>query len=309
MPIANGSESADPSRPAPIPNSLHNAKPFRRQSVRGVGADVLLEHATPNNLGPHVHAQWQITIVPPGAAVEIGWRSPSGKTEKRRILGGDVWLLPPGWTHSARWMERATFIVLYLDELWVRKYFPLLPQGSTITGLTEYVAANPLIADLCRELRQLADTANGPTDWKVASAGSHLATLLLQAHLMLEGGVFRPPSALVGKILNNLRSHIAERSNERVPIAQMAGQFGISDRHLRRIFRQATGVSPQEWVMAEKVKKAAQLLLEGDSVKETVEQAGFTSESHLHRAMFRVYGISPTAFRKQAQASAVPSRA
>ncbi len=61
--------------------------------------------------------------------------------------------------------------------------------------------------------------------------------------------------------------------------------------------------------MAEKVKLAAHLLIEGLGVKETVEQAGFTSESHLHRAMFRVYGASPTAFRKQAQMARLPARA
>lgn len=306
---ADGGRPNEPALPARITNSLHNAKPFRRQPVRGVGADVLIEHATPNNLGPHRHGQWQVSIVPPGAAVEISWQTSAGKWEQRRILGGDVWLLPPEWTHTARWNEPADFIVLYPEALWVQKYFPQLRRESVINTLTEYVAAIPVIADLCRELRQLADASNGPTDWRVAAAGSHLATVLLQAHLMLVDGVFRPPSALVVKILDNLREHLVERNNERVPIAEMAGRFGISDRHLRRIFRQATGVSPQEWVMAEKVKQAVHLLVEGGSVKETVEQAGFTSESHLHRAVFRVFGVSPTAFRKQAQAAAVPSHA
>ena len=309
MQNANGGNSNEPAVSARIPNALHNAKPFRRQPVRGVGADVLIEHAIPNSLGPHLHEQWQIAVVPPGAAVEVTWRTSAGRSEKRRILGGDVWLLPPEWMHTSSWNETADFIILYVEAFWVQRYFPQLRLEAAITKLTEYVAAIPVIADLCRELRQLAEASNGPTDWRVAAAGSHLATVLLQAHLVLVDGVYRPPSALVERILSNLRMHLAERNNERVPIAEMAGRLGVSDRHLRRIFRKATGVSPQEWLMAEKVKQAANLLTEGGSVKETVERAGFTSESHLHRAMFRVYGVSPTAFRKQAQAVAVPSRA
>lgn len=303
---ANGGKAIERVFPARIPNSLHNAKPFQRQPVRGVGADVFIERAAPNSLGPHRHGQWQVAIVPPGAAAEITWDTAAGKSEKRRVLGSDVWLLPPEWNHTARWNEPADFIILYPEAAWVREFFPQLRHESAVTSLTEYAAAIPVIADLCRELRQLAPAPNGPSDWRVAAAGSHLAAALLEAHLKLVDGVFRPPSALVQKILGNLREHLAERNSERVPIAKMAVRFGVSDRHLRRIFRQATGVSPQEWVMAEKVKHAARLLADGGSVKETAERAGFTSESHLHRAVYRVYGVSPAAFRKQAQAAAVP---
>jgi len=224
------------------------------------------------------------------------------------MIGGEVWVLPPGWLHTSRWREPSEVIVLWIDDTRIKRSFGDLPINASFAQLTEYVAAVPNIAELCRELRHFASSPNGPDDWRIAAEGSHLATLLLKAHLMLTDGVFRPPSALVGGVLLRLKAHLAEHRHERVPLGKMARSLGVSDRHLRRIFRDAMGVSPQEWVIGEKVKQAAHLLVEGDSVKATVEKAGFTSDSHLHRAMLRVYGVSPSAFRKQAQFAAVPSR-
>lgn len=285
------------------------AKPFHRQLARGVGVDVFVESLEPNALGPHNHTRWQLLVISPGSAMEVTWRLRGEKAQARRIVGGEVWILPPGWTQTARWREPSTAFFLYIDAANVHRFYPQLRHTWSINPLTEYVAAIPAIADVCRELFQFAEAPMGLTDWRVAATGSHLAVLFIEAHLALSDGVFRPPSPLVGRLLEKLNVHLTERTNERLPLAKIARNLGVSDRHLRRIFRESVGASPQEWVMVHKAKKAAHLLLDGVSVKETVEKAGFTSESHLHRVIFRTYGVSPAAFRKRALAAAVPARA
>lgn len=294
----------------PLVDSAQGAKPFRRRAVRGVGVDILVEHFEPNDLGPHRHAQWQVVLVPPGAARDISWRTPAGRRHARRLVAGDVWILPPEWSHASRWREPSDGITLYIDDSRIRRYLPgLLRTVSSVIKLSEYVAAVPGISELCRELRQFAGVTNGPTDWRIATVGSHLATSLLHAHPMLSDGVFRPPSAMVSRIMERLKFHLSEHRGDRLRLGAISVSLGVSDRHLRRIFRDATGVSPQEWVMIQKAAFAVRCLLDAHSVKETVGRAGFTSESHLHRVIFRMYGVSPAAFRKQAQAAAGPDRA
>ena len=296
-------------RESPALDLPHGAKPFRRRPVRGTGVETLVEHLGPNQIGPHCHSHWLALVMPPGAAIEVTWREGAGKRLRRRLVGGDVWLLPPGWTHSMAWREPADIIMLYIEDAKVRRFFPQLAPVSSAVPLTEYAAAVTAVAELCRDLRQFAAMPNGPTDWEVAALGSHLAVLLLRAHLQLTDGVFRPPSPLLGRIMDELNHHLAGHAHERVPMADIARRLGLSDRHLRRLFHTAKGVSPQDWVMVAKARRAAHLLLDGASVKETVDAAGFTSESHLHRVMFRLYAISPAAFRKQAQAAHAPGRA
>ncbi len=287
----------------PVVELPHGAKPFQREPVRGVGVDVLVEHLWPNTFGRHRHRQWQIIIVSPEGYCDVAWWSQSGQKTIRRISGGEVWILPPRWTHTIRWREHADVIALYLDTARARISFPQFSQTASVTTLTEYVAVLSVIANLCRELRKFAQMPNGPTDWRVAAIGSDLATAMLQAHVMLIDGKFKPPSPVVGKLLEKLRAHVAEGRNERVPLAKIARSLGVSDRHLRRLFRDAKGESPEEWVMVQKATNAANLLSAGHSVKETVERAAFTSAAHLHRVMIRVFGVSPAAYRRQAHAS------
>lgn len=290
--------------------STQGARPFRRRVIRGVGVDVLVENLEPNDLGPHQHAQWQMLLVPPGAAQEVSWQPPAGRKQVRRLTGGDVWVLPPEWIHTARWSEPTEIISLYIDDGKMKRYFPGISRETcSVTKLSEYAAAVPEVTELCREVRQFANPAQGNNDWRIATAGSHLATSLLHAHLMLTDGVFRPPSGLVDRIMHKLQHHLDEHRNKRLRLVEVSRSVGVSDRHLRRIFRQETGVSPQEWVMIRKAALAARSLQEGKSIKETVDHAGFTSESHLHRVIFRIYGVTPTAFRKQARAASLPVRA
>ena len=116
--------------------------------------------------------------------------------------------------------------------------------------------------------------------------------------MKLTDGVFRHPSALVSKILAALTGHLTEHGGDRVPITQISRRLGISPRHLRRVFREATGKSPQEWVMFNRASRAKKLLLNGRTIKETVEAVGFTDESHLHRVIRYFYGVPPGSFRR-----------
>lgn len=305
--ILFGPVEREPERP--MVDAALGMKPFRRKAVRGDGVDVLVEDFAPNSLGSHRHAHWQLVMIPAGSAHDVTWRVPGAAKRSCRLVGGDVWLLPPLWIHTARWSEPNEAIVLFVHDQRVRRHFPeLLPDRSSIAKLSEYAAAMPGIVELCREVRHFARSANGSTDWRVATAGAHLATSLLSAHLLLTNGVFRPPSPLVAPVIEKLLSHLTEHPGDRLRLAAISTSLGVSDRHLRRIFREYTGSSPQEWVMLRKARQAVECLLQGCNVKETVERAGFSSESHLHRIVLRIYGVSPKTFRKQAQAARPPLR-
>jgi AraC-like DNA-binding protein len=310
MPGSNNNSGTEGNGESPLVTSPQGMKPFRRKPTHGIGVHVQVEVFEPNDLGPHQHAEWQVLIVPHGAAHDAVWHLPGERRQKRRLVGGDVWLIPPGCIHSSRWRESCELIVLYVDDAKIRRYCPQIARHrASVAKLTEYAAAVPGIVDLCREVRGFSKSPNGPTDWRLAAAGSHLATSLLHAHLLLTDGVFRPPSALVATIVEKLDRHLAENRNDRLRLGVVSQSLGVSDRNLRRIFRSTMGVSPQEWIMVRKAETAVRSLLDGKSVKETVEFAGFASESHLHRVVLRIYGVSPTAFRKHRQTSVGPLRA
>lgn len=82
-------------------------------------------------------------------------------------------------------------------------------------------------------------------------------------------------------------------------IEDLAARLGIGARHLRRIFKEHTGVSPQDHAKARRLLRARQLIVDSNlSMTEIAEVAGFGSLRRFNDAMKIAYGHAPTAFRR-----------
>lgn len=82
-------------------------------------------------------------------------------------------------------------------------------------------------------------------------------------------------------------------------VQQMAAHIHLSVRHLTRLFHQEIQITPGEWLEAEKVAKARQLLESGElPVKAIPAASGFSGVDTLRRAFVRRMGITPAAYKK-----------
>jgi len=92
------------------------------------------------------------------------------------------------------------------------------------------------------------------------------------------------------------------RANPRAPctVAVLARKASMSVRTLQRQFQGSIGLSPQEWIVRERIAIAKDLLeVSKLSLKSVAETAGFGSPESFRRHFRRVVGTSPTAYRKQ----------
>ena len=290
-----------PSRPFKESSSVDlpsGTKPFRRRPVRGLWCDVHVENLPTNGeVFEHRHSQWQIFTYFARATYKVVWYEPSGKKMSHEIVEGQVVILPAGWVHAARWRESGDGIWLYVDDAQVRHQFPNLPLDASILAFSKYVMAQPMIADLCRELRPFAAVPNGNSAWHVAATGSHLAEVLLETYQLLLGRVLPPLNGLAATIVVRMTAHVNEGHCGRAPVGRIARSLGISRRHLSRVFLQATGKSPRAWVLRKKAEHAKALLGAGRSVDETVEAGGFADASHLNRLLKKVFGVTANKLR------------
>jgi len=275
----------------------HGAKPLRRRVAWGVGVGVLVEHHEPNFWGKHAHERWQVDVQFSPAVCEINWTTPEGSNETRKVTGNQVWFMPPGWVHSIGWLTAADVIGLYVEPKFLPSDFPKQCPGFTVAPLTDFVSANPQIADHCAELRQLCREPEDAVIWRMAGAGSHLAALLADAQILLATDGLMPHQGLANQILKKLHDHVEGHGSERIPIRELAQKLGFSPRHFRRIVSQITGKSPQELVSLWKTQHAKSLLESGThNVSEAATAAGFSDPAHLNRRMQSIYGVSPKAF-------------
>ena len=97
--------------------------------------------------------------------------------------------------------------------------------------------------------------------------------------------------------LNELRKSILENPENIYLIEQMARDACISPFHMIREFKKAFGLTPHQFQMQCKVRKAQKLLAE-KSASEVTYDAGFYDQSHMDRCFKKLVGLSPKEYKK-----------
>ena len=91
----------------------------------------------------------------------------------------------------------------------------------------------------------------------------------------------------------------AIRAGRPVSIADMAEACHFSQSHFRKLFLEAMGTSPKDYMIQEQLKFAAQLLrTTAAPIAQIQQRTGFVDGSVFFRNFVRKYNCSPSAFRK-----------
>lgn len=95
---------------------------------------------------------------------------------------------------------------------------------------------------------------------------------------------------------------LLERSRGRFPVGALAGEVGVSARHLGTLFRREVGRSPKTVAMLMRFEHARALIT--DNVRRcgrgefgrVAAEAGYSDQAHLNREFVRFTGLSPGAW-------------
>lgn len=88
------------------------------------------------------------------------------------------------------------------------------------------------------------------------------------------------------------------------PIRDLAETAGISERHLTRLFRQETGLTPAKYIEGMRLDLAKAHLDSGATVTSAAAEGGFGSEETMRRAFAARLGVSPSEYRQRFLTSA-----
>jgi transcriptional regulator GlxA family with amidase domain len=101
-------------------------------------------------------------------------------------------------------------------------------------------------------------------------------------------------------IVGRCQEWIAEHYREPSPVAAMVRLSGIAERSFKRRFRQATGLSPLEYVHTLRLEEAKQLLESTERPVEAVaEEVGYEDASFFGRLFRRSVGLTPAQYRRR----------
>jgi AraC family transcriptional regulator len=105
-----------------------------------------------------------------------------------------------------------------------------------------------------------------------------------------------PMPAAVARAIRYLQKHLAEE----VTLDDLARAAFCSPFHLSRQFKQATGMTPWQYLIQLRVNHARHLVTAGAgerSLADVARAAGFADQSHLTRHMKRLLGVTPGMLR------------
>jgi AraC family transcriptional regulator len=277
--------------PIPVASTLRSA----RAGWDGVALETYC--SVPGcDIAEHEHPTHFLNLLV-GGPVRAEWTT-EGKSYSAVNEPGTIYLLPRGTRDRLSWKDQSSRVMMAIDP-------KFLAQSVEETAHLDDVALTPHwelkdrhIAALMMALR--ADLEDGQPAGHLY--GEMLATTLA-AYLVKRFAVHpvncKPtphglPRTRAKRVLDYISAHVASE----VRLEDLATVAGMSQHHFSEMFRRSIGVSPHQYVIAQRVECAKRMLRESDlSILDIALSAGFADHTHFTKTFRRLVGMTPRAFR------------
>jgi AraC family transcriptional regulator, chemosensory pili system protein ChpD len=176
---------------------------------------------------------------------------------------------------------------------YVSLYLPAARLAESL-GRSELQFERPLqyAPALAGELARAIETCLSD-DPQLREFGEEGVTLLL-GRIASGAGVRLAASRDVGsEAVGRLQELLAASLEQTPSLEQMAAAVDLSKFHLLRAFKRRIGLSPRQWAMQLRTRRAQGLLRLGVPAGEVAHALGFADQSHLNRHFRAAYGVSP----------------
>lgn len=202
-----------------------------------------------------------------------GWRTSLGDP-----LPGEMWFVPAGRIYRAAAQGGAVHLV----EVEIRADALVVPAAArTIAAHDDAVMAGLV--------RALAAEEDGAGAALLASLTERFAT-----------ATARPVPAAMRRRIDALMVFIQAGLETPLTVHDLAGEAGMSVNHLIANFARATGWTPAQYILRQRLRRACWFLSNRPlSVAEIAFATGFSSHAHLCAAFRRKLGMSPGDWRRR----------
>lgn len=98
--------------------------------------------------------------------------------------------------------------------------------------------------------------------------------------------------------IQSLCEYISDNYRERLTLARLGGQSGLSPFHLQRTFKKIVGVTPREYVERVRLDRLRLSLKSGGSVRSSTYASGYSTSAWLYFRPEEKLGMSPSTYRR-----------
>lgn len=228
-------------------------------------------------------------------------RLDSGPLARYTLRPGDLFISLANMPEWRRQDDFNSHVLVYLEPALLAQMAETFALNHAFDLLRqEQVIQDPLLLQLGLALRA-----------EIKNSSARFSTVYVQelahafaAHLLRRYARWEPQGTSSDEHLSsvNMRQvtdYIHDHLSEPLTLPALAELVGLSPYYFARRFKQTTGLSPHQYILARRIEQAKYLLLRGEPLAQITDRLGFADQSHLSRSFKRVAGLSPQAFLQE----------
>ena len=224
----------------------------------------------------------------------------TGRTCRMQMPSGFATVVPAG--QPVVWRHRETILHLHLHlspALMDRTAEQLgLGRSGILAGIDPAPFHDPHVEQITQLLRLEMESGAPQGGLYAETLASALSVRLLQReHDMVRLPILTPSAAKVRTELQRAMTFIQDNLASDLSLDTIAREAGLSSYHFARLFAEAFGVPPHQYVIQTRIERAKTLITQSClSLGEVAQHVGFSDQSHFTRHFKRLVGITPHAF-------------
>lgn len=252
------------------------------------------EHETPL----HYLAQHCLVITLCSASLEF---SLGGSLYNKRLVEGNIQLIPAHTPYFAAWSHPIRFMVIALESMELSEIANEWENQGSVELIPQFLDSDPLIYGIGQALRQeLIDGGNHAL--YIDSLFNCLSAHLLRHYTASQSNQKHDSKSAKGLSqyqLNTVIDYIHQHLDQNLSLATLSAQIHLSPSYLARLFQKTTGITLHRYVMQCRIDRAKHLLQHSNfSIGAIALDVGFANQQHFTRQFRQLTGITPSALRK-----------
>lgn len=130
------------------------------------------------------------------------------------------------------------------------------------------------------------------------TAAQLVAIQLLRQHCTIRHTIPEHGGKLTSNQLRQLKDYVLAHLDQILTLKGLADVVCMSPYHFCRVFKRTVGLSPNQYVISQRLQLAQELLSQGQSVRQVAYAVGYESFSHFAQLFRRHTGCPPAQYRQ-----------
>ncbi len=222
------------------------------------------------------------------------------KTNRGLYVKGDLSITPGRMPFFARWDSDDRFVQIRISSHFLQSVAEetLNLNPDRLELIPEFRTRDPQLESIAMMLLSELQQENLGGRLYIESLANVLAVHLLRKYCTSQSRLAIYEGGLSERQLLQVIEYINEHLDRDIKLADLARLIGMSQFHFSHLFKRSLGISPYQYLLQQRIKRAKELLMQKErSIMDIALECGFNSHSHLSKQFRQFTGMTPKTYR------------